>query len=57
MKIPEICYTTFARINVKLLEAFKESRELQDYPTTTKILSNVMKTKTRTILPKDWEWK
>jgi len=54
---PSNCYTTFARINTKLLDAVKSARQFIETPNGGDILKRVEKTQTRSVLPEGWVYK
>lgn len=57
MKTPTNCFTTFARINTRLLDAVRNAKQYIEQPTAWEILQRVQQTQTRTHLPEGWKWK
>jgi hypothetical protein len=57
MNTPTNCFTTFARINTRLLDAIRETKKYVEDLTAWEVLQRVQQTQTRTVLPEGWKWK
>jgi hypothetical protein len=56
-KIPTECFTSFARINIKLLEEIREAKAFIEFPSAGEIISKIEQTQTKSILPDGWKYK